>query len=243
MRVARALTAVLALIVLGCSTAPRWNRTPLDDGLWRIEPFDRVSRRLVSLEPRLIRWQIYKDARGDLDGFSLGQIKDALTVRAQGHECADWRHIHRSHQLGIPGVTDGDTWVSCRMPPDGRVYAPASLAAQVRAAEDLGFACQQHDADRAKRTYAIEGRAVESTLGRLANPHPAHMAIEFRAELDLALGANDLPDVTCRSWERSNPPDAFIILSDGGQVRVTTADRPRERWRGPVQDCAYQGAL
>lgn len=233
----------LAFAVLGCATPPPGNRTPLDDGLWRIAPFGHASRRLVSLEPRLIKWQIYMDARGDLDGFSRAQVKDALTVRARGMECADWRHIHRSREPSIPGVTIEYSYVDCPPPLGGVVYAPAPVAAQINAAEALGFACQRVGIAQANCTLTISGRAVESTLGMLAHPHPSNMAIEFRAEFDVALGSNDLPTVTCQSWERSTPPDAFIILSDGGPVRVTTAQEPTSRWRGPVQDCAYQGAF
>lgn len=239
----RASAALLSLAVLSCVGMPLGNRVPLDDGLWRIEPFGQASPRLVSLEPRLIKWQIYMDARGDLDGFSRAQIKDALTVRAQGHECADWRHIQRSRIHGIPGVTDDDIYVDCSLPPGGVIYTPAPLAAQINTVESLGFACQSVDVDRASCTLSISGRAAESTLGVRAHPHPPNMAIEFRAEFDVVLDANDLPTLTCRSWERSNPPDAFIILSDGGPVRVTTAEEPTSRWRGPVQDCTYQGAL
>lgn len=239
----RARTLAIALSAVGCAAPPPGSSTPLDDGNWRIEPSVQISRRLVSLEPRLIRWQIYMDARGDLDGFSLPQIKDALTVRAQGIECADWRHIHRSHEMGIPGVTDGWTYVDCRLPPAGSVYSVAPLLAQIEAAAGLGFACQRASVEQASCTQSVTGRAVESTLDGLAHPRPPYMAIEFKVEFDILLSGSELPVVTCRSWERSTPPDAFVILSDGGDVRVTTTDSPNSRWRDPVQDCAYQGAL
>lgn len=238
-----ALIFVLALASLACVEPPRSFTAPLDDGQWRVELSGHTSERLVSLRPQHLVWQLYMEARGDFHGFSLGQIKDAVTVRSSGRECADWRHIRRTHESAIPGVTDGDTYISCLPPQSFRVYVQAPLADQVRAAQGLGFICRSIGSDRASCAMEILGRAVESTLGDLAHPRPSNLGIDFRAEFDVELQANALPTVTCRSWEESSPNNAFTIINDDVPLRISAPDTPTSRWRSPVQDCDYRGVL
>src|SRR5262249_48369141 len=149
-----------------------------------------------------------------------------LIVRAQGTECADWRHIARTYTPGIPGVTSGSTEVTCTPPERPGVYDPAPLAAQSRSARALGFTCAEARSDETVCRYSVRGRAVESTLGVLAHPRPPSVAVDFRADFEVHLHSNGLPLVTCRTWQRSSPPGAYQIVQSEGEVGVTPADQP-----------------
>ncbi len=239
----RVVVLCMAISLGACARPPLSNVTPLDDGHWRVELSTRATDRLVSLEPEALKWYVYMDARGDLRGFDLGQIKDALTVRSSGIECANWRNIHRTSRPGIPGVTLSETYVDCA-PPLGRgTFSNAPLAEQSRSATELGFSCAAPSPNGVICNYSIFGRAVESTLGSLAHPRPASVAVEFRVDYVLRLSDSHLPEVTCRTWQRSSPPNAFRIAVEHDQVGVVAPGAPNAWSIGPVRDCSFAGAL
>jgi hypothetical protein len=239
----RVVILCMAISPGACAKSPLSNVTPLDDGDWRVELSTQATNRLVSLEPEALKWYVYMDARGDLRGFELGQIKDALTVRSSGIECANWRHIHRTSRAGIPGVTLSETHVDCEPPLNRGTFSNAPLAEQIRSATELGFSCAAPSPNGVICNHSIFGRAVESTLGYLAHPRPPSVAVEFRVDYELRLTDSHLPEVTCRTWQRSSPPNAFSITVYNDQVGVVASDTPNAWSIGPIRDCALAGSL
>lgn len=171
---------ILAALVLlsGCFTK---------DGI--VTPYNSAPSKLIANAPTLVAgmdhpterqvvWLIHLQSRGELAKLTKEQALTKVSLLASGYQCPDFRHVRYERVSQI--MATSYIRVACpQAPPPWNAPVTAPLADQVKAAQDVGFVCDEPTGDTATcRAFTVFPELNEA--GRQINELTVTVGVSLR---------------------------------------------------------------